>query len=361
MESLGLSTAPDALNKVDRLFASLEKKWEETGNIQFKPNVRVVNSVINAYLRNGSAVRSKSNTKAWSIAKKVHELLESTNTRYNDTNDKSFSPDITTFTMVIDAYARCFDHTALKIGLGLFDRANDLWEKTNDLKFKPSSKTFTVMINLCAKSRDPKSTVRAEKFLKQMEKMYEEDVQNGEGDSSQVKPSIRTYTAAIGAWTHSRDPSKAQRALRILKKVSDMYKETGQKSIKPTLYTYNAVIDACARCNGTPEQQTAALKIAFAVNKAILAAHLQPNHVTYKTLLNAAGKLVPPGDQRNEIITAVFSKCRNNGMVDALLLRAVEQTIDRTTFYDIMGDVCDRNGYVIPENIPNDWKRNVEN
>ena len=46
-----------------------------------------------------------------------------------------------------------------------------------------------------------------------------------------------------------------------------MYKETKDKRIQPTLFTYNAAIDACAKCYGTPEQQAKALKIAFAVNK----------------------------------------------------------------------------------------------
>lgn len=47
-----------------------------------------------------------------------------------------------------------------------------------------------------------------------------------------------------------------------------MYKETKDRRIQPTLFTYNAAIDACARCYGaSPEIQTNALKIAFAVNK----------------------------------------------------------------------------------------------
>ena len=74
--------------------------------------------------------------------------------------------------------------------------------------------------------------------------------------------------AAITAWARSRDNTKPQRALRLLKKASDMYKETKDKRIQPTLFTYNAAIDACAKCHGAPpEVQSNALKIAFAVNK----------------------------------------------------------------------------------------------
>ena len=54
----------------------------------------------------------------------------------------------------------------------------------------------------------------------------------------------------------------------LLKKTSDMYKETKDKRIQPTLFTYNAARDACAKCYGCSlEIQQNALEIAFAINK----------------------------------------------------------------------------------------------
>ena len=47
-----------------------------------------------------------------------------------------------------------------------------------------------------------------------------------------------------------------------------MYKETKDKRIQPTLFTYNAARDACAKCYGCSlEIQQNALEIAFAINK----------------------------------------------------------------------------------------------
>ena len=114
------------------------------------------------------------------------------------------------------------------------------------------------------------------------------------------------FQAAISAWARSDDNSKPKRALRLLKKASDTYKATKDKRIQPSLYTYNAAIDACAKCHGTFEQQAEALKIAFAVNKAITAAKLQGNHVTYNTLLRAVNGLLDPGKEKRDIIKAVF-------------------------------------------------------
>ena len=215
------------------------------------------------------------------------------------------------------------------------------------------------MINSWAKTWDPRAPGKAEELLTRMEDMYAEDVAAGRGDTSPVKPSIRTYTAAMGAWTRSKDNSKPQRALKILKKVSDMYKKSGDEGIKPTLFTYNIAIDACARSGGDPEQSAQALKIAFAVNKAIIASKLEPNHITYSTLLKAAGKLLPAGDQRNEICKAVFAKCLQKGYVDTNVLKALEQASDRDLYYDLIGVAADRNGHVHFDLIPKEWSKNI--
>jgi hypothetical protein len=192
-----------------------------------------------------------------------------------------------------------------------------------------------------------------------MEDMYADDVRDGKGDTSSVKPSIRTYTAAMGAWARSRDRTKAQHALRILKKASDMYKETHDIDIKPTLYTYNSAIEACARSGGSPDQSAQALKIAFAVNKAIIAAKMEPNQVTYSTLLKAVGKLLPQGAQRNEICKAVFEKCATKGYVDSNVLKALEQSSDRDLYYELVAVAADKNGHIDFDHIPKEWSKNI--
>jgi len=165
----------------------------------------------------------------------------------------------------------------------------------------------------------------------------------------------------MGVWVRSRDNTKPQRALRILKKVSDMYKVSHDEAIKPTLFTYNVAIDACAMCNGNTEQQNEALKIAFAVNKAITASKLEPNHITYSTLIKAAGRLLPQGEQRSEVVSAVFKKCQNKGYVDTNVIKALEQAADRTTYYNLMEKACDRNGHFHQEEIPREWTKNISN
>lgn len=138
-----------------------------------------------------------------------------------------------------------------------------------------------------------------------------------------------------------------------------MYKQSGDESIKPNLYTYNAVIDACARCYGNPEQQAAALKIAFAVNKAILAANLEPNSITYSTLLKTANNLLPEGDVRSQVVRAVFEKAKSSGYIDSNIMKAFDQASDRVLYHELLKEAEDKNGFINMKNIPTEWKRNA--
>ena len=165
-----------------------------------------------------------------------------------------------------------------------------------------------------------------------------------------------------------------------------MHKQTKDRRIQPTLFMYNAVIDACAKCYGTPEQQAKALEIAFAVNKvslsscsnqhyvtmvitdtfllfpsqAITAAKLQANHVTYATLLKAANALLVPGKEKNDIVKAVFTKCKKEGYVDIAVLKTLKMSADQNVFNELLNEARDKSGFVNFDLTPHDWSRNVK-
>ena len=140
-----------------------------------------------------------------------------------------------------------------------------------------------------------------------------------------------------------------------------MHKKSNDPGIKPTLFMYNAVITACAKCRGTPEQMNEALKIAFAVNKAITAAKYEQNHVTYVSLINATCKLVPPSPERNDIVKAVFEKAKKSGHVDKSVLKSVQAAADRDLFYELLSTsmAFDQYGNVDFDDIPHEWSKKV--
>lgn len=95
------------------------------------------------------------------------------------------------------------------------------------------------------------------------------------------------------------------------------------------------------------------------MNKAILAAKLEPNSITYSTLLKAANNLLPEGDVRNQVVRAVFEKAVDSGYVDYNVLKAFDQAADRELYHELLKVAEDKNGFVTMKNIPDGWKKNV--
>lgn len=199
IEVLGMSEDPDSMKQVDLLLETVQKKYEETNKPELKPVIRLANSAINAYLKhsyNNSRGDKFHSNNAWHVAKKVNDIYNTWNRKYKETGDVDFQPDITAVTQIIESYSRCGDVAATERGEVLFESAYKAWKEGGNERLKPSSKAFTVMINAWAKTRDERSTSKAEELIQRMEEIYQEDCKRGEGSTSTTKPSIRTYTVS---------------------------------------------------------------------------------------------------------------------------------------------------------------------
>lgn len=108
-------------------------------------------------------------------------------------------------------------------------------------------------------------------------------------------------------------------------------------------------------------QQTDALKIAFAILKAIQAeSDMQPNHVTFATLLKATAALMPAGEERNKVATAVFSKAQQAGMVDYYTLANLRKAVEVYVLQSLLKDMADsKTGFIDYNKIPQPWCKNV--
>lgn len=120
-------------------------------------------------------------------------------------------------------------------------------------------------------------------------------------------------------------------------------------------------MDACARCQGDLHQQTEALKIAFAILKAIqVDPSIDPNAVTYSTLLRACTFLIPSGEERNRVATAVFDKAKKAGMVDFRVLYQLKKCVDTSLLQTLLAELPqDRQGTFDFNSVPPSWNRNV--
>jgi len=372
IEAWSHSPDPRGIDKAIEILSLMENAYETTGRVRLKPNIRTVNNVINAYAKRGASGGNNRKEKesrlsdAWECAKKSQKLLERSLEKYVETGDDDYKPDVTTYTSVIDAYARCGDVHATERAEELMNQMWKTYHETGDVSIRPNYRTYTALIMAWSKTRDSRTPSRAEELLEEMEKRHADSVKNlSNGADSKgeelIKPNKITYTAVINAWARSRDSNKAVKALRILKKMSDLYKETGDDRVKPNLFSYNSAIDACAKCRGTFEQQTQALKIAFAVNKAIEAADgITANHVSYGTLLKAVANLMPAGNERNVVAKAVFEKCKKAGMVEPVVIKHLQMACDRELFDNLLDVAKDKFGHVDHKQIPHQWSKNVQ-
>jgi len=345
---------------MEQLYADNKKEGaaddkQSSGNnfIEIKPTIRTVNSIIHAHAKRVQELMEvRDIDAARKVAREAEEFLDLMKERYEQTQDPDHMPDVMTYTTVMDTYGRCGRYGSTRRAQSLLEELKALYAKKKDSKLKPNVRTYTSLITAWSKTRSPDSPREAERLLEEM----------NESSDIAVQPNARSYTAAIHAWARSADHTKAQRALKLLQTMKAEYKKTGRDELKPTLISYNAALDSCARCQGDLQQQTDALKIAFAIFKAIgVEADMEANSTTYAALLRAISFLLQPGGERNNLAKMVFEKAKKAGMVDFRVMLQLKKSADSLLFLELLKDdlPLDRNGNFDFNNVPPNWARNV--
>lgn len=363
VDAWAYSGKPEAVQKVKQIWQHMEQLYadandedEEDDKQKIKPTIRTVNSIIQAHTKRvQELVEARDIDSARKTAREAEEFLDLMKERYEQTNDPDHMPDVMTYTTVMDAFGKCGRYHSTLRAKALLEELKDLYQETGNPRLKPNVRTYTSLTTAWSKTRSPDSTREAEALLQEMKDSNDPDVQ----------PNARTFTSVIHAWGRSADHNKAQKALRLLQTMKALQQEATSNSrkqeLKPTLVSYNAALDACARCQGDLHQQTDALKIAFAVIKAVQQDKtLEANAVTYSTLLRACCFLLQPGQERNKVASAVFEKAQKAGMADFRVLLQLKKTVDSTLLQELLKELPhDRNGNFDFNSAPPGWSRNV--
>ncbi|VEU37676.1 unnamed protein product [Pseudo-nitzschia multistriata] len=345
------SNKPNSLDKATQIYRHMEKisKDDTKGNV--KPTIRTINAVLHAYARKSAQFTSQNDQegfeKAAECAAASLDLLEETKKRYKETHDLNWQPDIATYTSVMDVHSRCATYRTTRIAGELLAEVKKLYEKTGNNRHKPNFRTYTALVTAWSRTRSDESPRQVEAIMNEMK-------QAGE------RPNTRTYTSAVQCWARSRDPYKAKRVLKLLMAMRDEYKKSKSEHIRPTTLTYNTAIDACARCQGSPDQKTESLKIAFAFLKTLeMDEEVEPDSTTYSTLIRALNFLMPSGDERNGVATAVFEKAKKAGLVELLTVKNLRMVLDSETMRTALEGKLERNGEFNYGNLPASWKKNA--
>ena len=345
------SDKQNSLEKALQIYRHMEglRTGENESNVS--PTIRTVNAVLHAYARKSAQYTSQNDQAGYDEAAKCAagslNLLEEMKKRYKETGNSQWEPDMATYTSVMDVHSRCATYRTTRIAGDLLNELKELHAKTGNYRHKPNFRTYTTLVTAWSRTKSDESPQRVESIMKEMKLSGE-------------MPNARTYTAAVQCWARARDPQKAKRVLKLLMEMRDEYQKTGSDHIRPTTLTYNTAIDACARCQGSPDQKTEAVKIAFAILKTIeMDNNIEPDGVTYSTLIRALNFLMPSGDERNQVATAVFEKAKKAGLVEILTLKNLKMVLDNQSMRTALEGKLDQNGEFNYSNLPNAWKKKV--
>jgi len=345
------SNKQNSIDKVTQIYRHMEGLHKDETNNSVSPTIRTTNAVLHAYARKSAQYTSQNDQAGFDEAAKCAaaslNLLQETKKRYKETGDTNWQPDMATYTSVMDVHSRCATYRTTKIAGELLNELKDLYAKTGNYRHKPNFRTYTTLVTAWSRTKSDESPQRVEAIMKEMKRSGE-------------KPNARTYTAAVQCWARARDPQKAKRVLKILMEMREEYKKTGSDHIRPTTMTYNNAIDACARCQGSPDQKTESVKIAFAILKTIeMDEEIKPDGGTYSTLIRALNFLMPSGEERNSVANAVFEKAKKAGFIELLTLKNLRMVLDSESMRTALEGNMDKSGEFNYSNLPSAWKRNA--
>jgi hypothetical protein len=358
-----------AANKAERLLKRMET-LHEAGRVSFPPDVITYITCMNAF--------AASKTPDGPI--RAEEILDEMNEKYID-GDDSFRPSPKTIRSVVDAWIKGDASNCMERAEGVVDRYKDYLD--HQTAFDDVADIYRSMLFGWAKRSDP---VRAQSYLVQMvekgmkpdsfsfDKIIEANTQLDDEEAIQrtykvfelmeechkkgdVKPNERVYTSFIRALTKARVKDLPKRASLLLKRMQELF-TTGNKGIKPTTFTYNAVLNACAETPSTEDgQPIEAFKVAVSVFNDLRSNREQPDHVTFGNMLRCAA-LLPNGEQREKVIQTTFEACCEKGFVNAFVLRDLQYAAPESLWRSLLQ--CSE-GEADLLDIPSEWTRKFKN
>lgn len=199
--------------------------------------------------------KTKLSTSVYEYNKRISKLVKTKPSGYLDqcldilkeieTQNNDLMPDSYTYTSIISAYA----------SKGLARQAEDILHKMEQMgqdneHIRPNVVTYSSVINAWAKrsARDEEAAANAEALLKRMIKKFDDP-----SNERRIKPNARCYTSVMDAWARNKSKKytngeAARRAEALLNQLKHSNIE-GDKSCKPTTFSYAAVISAWANAS----------------------------------------------------------------------------------------------------------------
>eukprot|EP00971_Amphidinium_carterae_P326025 6456632-Amphidinium_carterae.2 len=213
---------------------------------------------------------------------------------------KSFVVDVTSWTMLIDAYAR---H-------GRVDDAIATLERMQKHEVQPSAVTYGSLLHACAKGRSPG---RSKVFLQQM------------GDMG-FAPEVIQYNQVLDCLAHSGRPHEA----------AELMMRMEENSVKPDIVSFNTVLNACAKAAKT---ESGCGEQAVVVLAEMKHRQLQPDSASYSSVVEAFAKAHHMTEAKDWLSRSVAANIKADILVHTTVLTALgeaSQVDDAVSWFEDM-------------------------
>jgi hypothetical protein len=279
--------------RATELLESLEEKYEK-GQVDFRTNLFSYNCVIDAWSR------AQDRDAAWKAVKVLRRLIDSKHgpqpdtfsfnqvfsalsrctkpgsiriaeqlLEYMEDADKiklyrNAKPDVVSYTSVIIGLARSREVDAAERGERLLTRLKEHYASGKSY-MKPTRALYNAVIDLWAKSgKGTFGARRAEALLEEMDEMC-------------ISPDVVTYNCVVNSWARSGTRCCGNKAEAYLEKLLEL-----QGEIKPNDMTFNTVINAVSKSQHEGKAQKA-LRILRRMDRLYQSGYKEarPNALTY--------------------------------------------------------------------------------
>eukprot|EP01083_Nonionella_stella_P034659 94820_1 len=267
-------------------------------------------------------------------------------------------PNTITYNSVIDCWAKSGQGVlGARKSERLVRQMTDMYE-AGDISVKPTAHTYNSLLMAWANSNTKCAYWRCQRLLEHMWLEYEE----GNHD---LKPTEFAYNTVINAMSKSHRDDKAQQALRILRRMDNLYRAGENKEARPSTYSYTSVLNSCAFSNNDQEVKRKALDTAiFTFEELQGSPYGSPNHVSYGMYLRAISNLIPTDDERRrDVVEPVFLQCCEDGQVGEIVLQQLRFAAPDDLYQKLLGKVAKSKSpsKIRLKDIPHEWKCNVRN
>jgi len=259
------------------------------------------------------------------------------------------NPNTVSYNICIDAYAKDGNGRNAE---ALLNRMDEFYQTRENRECKPNTRSYNSVMNAYAKSSDLNASFKAEIILRKMESLYKE---SDETDRD-IKPDFISFATVINAWGRSMESLKAEKVLTLYREMFSSYRR-GDLSLRPNVFIFNSIMNACAYTIGEPSEQRQAMEIATVMLKELEASsYAKADQITYGTYLKVCQHQMPQSDTRRQLVAIVFNKCIKEGQMGQIVLEQMRALTTRTQLVELLGDSASITSWT---DLPNEWTRNV--